>query len=59
MDKYCDIALTISSHVEEFIIAIKVCREVVRIHNRLWVNSNKRWQNVETKCFGTKCVGAN
>ena len=36
---------------------IKVCKEVVRIYNRIRVNSSKRWQNVETKCVGTKCVG--
>ena len=36
---------------------IKVCKEVVRIYNRLWVNSSKSWRNVETKCVGTKCIG--
>ena len=35
---------------------IKVYKEVVRIYNRLWVNSSKSWQNVEAKCVGTKCV---
>ena len=35
----------------------KVCEEVVRIYNGLWVNSSKGWQNVETKCVGTKYVG--
>ena len=36
---------------------IKVCKEVVRIYNRLWENSSKSLQNVETKCVGAKCVG--
>ena len=37
---------------------MKGCKVVVRIYKRLWVNSSERWQNVETKCVGTKCVGA-
>ena len=36
---------------------IEVCKEVVRIHNRLWVSSSESWQNVETNCVGTECVG--
>ena len=36
---------------------IKVWKEVVCIYNRLWVNSGKSWQNVDTNCVGTKCVG--
>ena len=36
---------------------IKVCEEVVRSYNRLWVNSGESCQNVETKSVGTKCVG--
>ena len=37
---------------------IEVCKEVVRIYNQLGLNSSKRCQNAETKCVGTKCVGA-
>ena len=36
---------------------MKVCKEVICIYNRLWVNSSKSLQNVVTKCVGTKCVG--
>ena len=35
---------------------IKVRKEVVCIYNRFLVNSSKRWQNIETKCAGTKFV---
>ena len=37
--------------------SIKVFKVAVRIYDRLWGNSSKSWQNVETKYDGTKCVG--